>query len=105
MKSIKCFKYVNTKQFNVFLHSHGYKLDSVKGFGVYKKQQYHGNKLKEYIIYLNDENNIFFKEVCFKNFNEYRQAYVSFSCVKLSCWCSMADVRLYKFDGGYAIVH
>ena len=105
MKNIKYFKYINTKQFNVFLSAYGYKLNDVKGFSFVSKKQYNGNVLKVYFIHFNDGEKEYFKEVYFKNFNEYRQSYLGFSNIKLSGWCSSADVRLYKFNGGYAIAH
>ena len=40
MKSIKYFKYINTKHFNVFLSAYGYKLEDVKGFKFIEKKQY-----------------------------------------------------------------
>ena len=84
MKNIKYFKYINTKQFNVFLSSYGYKLENVKGFSFVGKKQYHGNVLKLYFIHFNDGEKEYFKVVYFKSFNEYQQARLSFSCIRLS---------------------
>ena len=84
MKNIKCFKYKNTKQFNVFLHSYGYKLDNVKGFSVVGTPYYHGNKLKVYFIHFNDGEKKYFKVAYFKSLNECDQARLGFNCIKLS---------------------
>ena len=103
MKNIKYFKYVNTKHFNTFLDSYCYHLDDVKGFSFAGKRQYNGNILKIYNIRFNDGEYEYFKVIYFKNFNEYRQARLGFSCIKLSSWCESADIRLYKRNDGYVI--
>ena len=51
MKDIKYFKYINTKQFNVFLKERGYSLNDVSGFKFSMKFQRNGNILKIYSIY------------------------------------------------------
>ena len=96
MKSIKYFKYVNTKQFNVFLAAYCYKLDDVKGFSFDGKKQYRGNILKEYCIHFKDGEREYFKVVTFSSFNEYRQSCLGFNGGKLLDWWQDADVRRYK---------
>ena len=98
MKSIKYFKYKNTKQFNVFLNEYEYTLENVKGFSVVDKKQYRGNVLKLYFIHFNNGEKEYFKAVYFKSFNEYQQARLGFSCIKLSGWCSSANVVKYKLN-------
>ena len=83
MKSIKCFKHVNKRCFNLFLKEYGYKLDDVKGFSVAQKSQYHGNILKIYNIRFNDGEYEYFKVVYFKSFNEYHQSSLGFNGNKL----------------------
>ena len=83
MKNIKYFKYRNTKSFEKFLESYGYKLDDAVGYRFVEKQQYRGNVLKEYIIFLSDHDYIFFKAAVFKSFNEYRQSALGFNGNKL----------------------
>ena len=84
MKSIKYFKYKDTCAFEKFLSAYGYKLKDVAGFSFGWKKQYHGNILKVYFIHFKDGEYEYFKEVCFKSFNECNQARFSFSCVELS---------------------
>ena len=83
MKSIKYFKYLDTKQFNAFLNAYGYKLDDVKGFSFDGKKQYHCNVLKIYCIHFIDGEREYFKVVYFKSFNEYRQSCLGFNGGKL----------------------
>ena len=83
MKSIKCFKYVNKKYFNVFLKDYGYTLKDIKGFKFVETKQYHGNILKIYSIHFNDGEYEYFKVVCFKSFNEYHQSKLGFNGDKL----------------------
>ena len=73
MKNIKYFIYKNTLDFERFLDAYGYRLSDAVGFSVYDKQHYHGNILKTYIIYLSDNERIFFKVVYFKSLNELQQ--------------------------------
>ena len=96
MKSIKYFKYLDTKQFNAFLAAYGYKLDDVKGFSFDEKKQYRGNILTIYNIHFNDGEYEYFKVVYFKSFNEYRQSCLGFNGDKLLDWWEDADVRRYK---------
>ena len=84
MKSIKCFKYKDTNAFKRFLSAYGYKLDNVVGFSYVGKKQYNGNILKIHFIHFDDGEKEYFKEVCFKSFNEYNQSRFNFSCIKLS---------------------
>lgn len=86
MKSIKCFKYVNEKNFNVFLSDYGYKMSDVKGFSFESKKQCHGNLLNIYIIYFNDGEYEYFKVVTFESFNEYRQSALGFNGNELLDW-------------------
>ena len=83
MKNIKYFKYVNTKHFNLFLSSYGYKLEDVKGFSVAEQKQYNGNILKIYFIHFNNGEFEYFKVVYFKSFNEYKQTFLGFNGNKL----------------------
>ena len=105
MKNIKYFKYKNTNAFERFLSSYGYKLENVKGFSFVGKKQYNGNVLKLYFIHFDDDECEYFKEVCFKDFNECNQARFSFSSIKLSSWYSSADVIKYKtnYNGWYSV--
>ena len=103
MKSIKLFQYKDTCGFENFLNAYGYKFEDVKGFSLAERRQYCGNVLKIYNIRFNDGEYEYFKVVYFKNFNEYRQSRLGFSCIKLSSWCESADIRLYKRNDGYVI--
>ena len=105
MKSIKCFKYVNTNAFERFLSAYGYNLKDVESFSLAGRKQYRGNVLKIYHIDFKDGEYEYFKVVYFKNFNEYRQSYLSFNCIKLSGWYSSSNVIKYKtnYDGWYDI--
>ena len=103
MKNIKYFKYKDTYEFKHFLSAYGYSIDDVKGFSVVGKKQYNGNVLKLYFIHFNDGEKEYFKEVNFKSFNEYRQARLGFSCIKLSGWYSSANIRKYKVKDAWGI--
>ena len=83
MKNIKCFKYVNENNFNVFLNSYGYTLEDVKGFKLIIKKQYRNNILKVYRVYFNDDEYAYFRVAVFENFNEYRQSSLGFNGSKL----------------------
>ena len=96
MKSIKYFKYKNTKQFNVFLSQYEYTINDVVGFSFSDKQQYHGNILKTYVIYFSDHDHEYFEVVYFKSFNEYHQSRLGFNGNKLLDWCEDANVVKYK---------
>ena len=96
MKNIKYFKYVNTKQFNVFLNEYNDTLNDVKGFRVVSAMCYRGNILKTYFIYFNDGEYEHFKVAYFKDFNEYRQCCLGFNGDKLLSWYQDADIRKYK---------
>ena len=96
MNNIKRFKYINTKQFNVFLNEYNYKLDDVKGYSLSYKRCYRGNILKQYIIYLSDHDHIFFSVVYFKSYNEYRQSALGFNGDRLLSWYNDANIRKYK---------
>ena len=103
MKNIKRFKYVNTYEYKRFLSAYGYKAYDVIGFSYVGQKQYHGNILKVYSIHFKDGEYEYFKVVYFKSLNEYHQAQNSFSCIKLSGWCSSADVIKYKVKDIYGI--
>ena len=96
MKSIKCFKYNNTRAFE---YSYGYRLENITGFKFIDKEQYRGNILKVYMIYFDDGDYEYFKVVCFKDFNEYRQSRLGFNGNKLSDWYENANIREYKTKG------
>ena len=103
MKKIKFFKYKNTYEFEKFLDGYGYILSDAVGFSAYDKQQYHGNILKEYVIYLNDHEHIFFKEVNFKSFNECNRSRLGFNGDKLLRWYNSSNIRKYKFKDIYGL--
>ena len=96
MKSIKCFKHINTKQFNVFLSEYGYSLESVKGFNLSSIMCYHGNALEAYAIHFNGGECEYFKVVYFNSFNEYNQSRLGFNGDKLLQWYNKAHIRKYK---------
>ena len=86
MKDIKYFKYFNKKYFNYFLNEYNLKLKDVKGFKFIEKKQYNGNILKLYFICLNDGEELYFRVVIFKNFNEYKQSALGFNGNRLLSW-------------------
>ena len=96
MKSIKSFKYVNEKGFEKFLDAYGYKSSDVVGFRIFDKHQCNGNILKHYSIYFDDGERIYFTEVYFKNFNEYKRSLLGFNGNKLLSWWENANVKAYK---------
>ncbi len=96
MKNIKNFKYINTNSFNAFLKDGGYKLDDVDGFSYIGKEQYHGNVLKVYSIYFNDDEYEYFNVVLFKSYNEYKQSALGFKGERLLNWYQDANIREYK---------
>ena len=96
MKSIKFFKYVNEKHFNVFLKEYGYSVDDVIGFSVSAIHHFHGNVFKSYIIYFKDGCLECFKVVYFKSFNEYLQSALGFNGDTLLSWYNDANIRKYK---------
>ena len=67
MKNIKCFKYINENNFNIFLNEYGYKLGDVKGFSVADKKQCRNNVLKTYAVHFNDGEYEYFKIAIFRN--------------------------------------
>ena len=101
MKNIKYFKYVNTHNFETFLRVYGYTINDAIGFSANYKWCYHGNILKEYIIYLSDHDHIFFKVVWFKSFNEYRQSFLGFNGETLLEWYQNANIIWYKLANEY----
>ena len=98
MKNIKYFKYINTKQFNVFLKEYNYSLDNVKGFSISSVMCYRGNILKTYIVYFNDGEYEYFKVAYFKSFNEYKQTLLGFNGDKLLQIYENANIRKYKLN-------
>ena len=100
MKNIKFFKFKNTKKFEEFLGEYGYQLEDVRGFKFIDKKQYCGNVLKSYFIYLKDGEEVYFRVVDFKSFNEYHQARLGFRGAKLEEWFEDAAVRRYKTNDG-----
>ena len=96
MKNIKYFKYKSTYSFEKFLNNYGYKLADVKGYKFGWKNQYHGNVLKTYVIYLKDDECVYFKVVYFKNLNECHQSSLGFNGSKLLDWYQNANVRCYR---------
>ena len=94
MKSIKSFKYISVSTFSEFVMSYGYNLVDVVGFSVSDKEQYHNNTLITYTIYFSDHDNAYFKVVCFKDFNEYRQSRLGFNGEKLLNWYQDADAAM-----------
>ena len=99
MKNIKYFKYVDTCEFRTFLISYVYRLEDVIGFRYAGQEQYQNNILKEYCVYFKDGEYEYFKVVCFKDFNEYRQSRLGFNGNKLSDWYENANIREYKTKG------
>ena len=96
MNNIKYFKYVNTKQFNVFLNEYGYSFKDIKGFKFVSETRYSGNILKAYFIYFNDGEYEYFKVAYFKDFNEYQQCRSGFKGDKLLNIYENANIRKYK---------
>ena len=104
MKNIKFFNYKDTTKFEKFLSEYGYQLDDVRGFKFIDKKQYCGNILKIYFICLNDGEEVYFKVVDFKDFNEYRQTRLGFNDDKLSEWYEDSVVRRYKTNDGLYVI-
>ena len=96
MKNINLFRYKDTSEFWAFLSSYDYKLDDVIGFSLVERKQHDNNTLTEYCIHFKDGEHEYFRAVCFKDFNEYRQAKLGFSYNKLIDWFESADIRGYK---------
>ena len=96
MKSINLFKFKDTSEFWVFLNSYGYKFEDVKGFSLAERKQLQGNIWTEYCIYFNDDEKQYFRAVCFKDFHEYKQTLLGFSCYKLINWFEDSDINWYK---------
>ena len=83
MKSIKSFIYKNTFEFEKFLCDKHYWVEDIKGFEYGWKEQYHGNILKAYRIYFNDNEYKIFRIVYFKSLNECDKARLGFINNKL----------------------
>ena len=96
MKNLKYFKYKNTYEFEKFLSGYGYILSDVVGFSVAGVDYYHGNILKEYMIYISGRVHVFFKVAYFKSFNECNQCRLGFNGDKLLEWYDDANIRHYK---------
>ena len=103
MKNIKCFKYKNIYMFEKCLNEYGYTISDAVGFSVNYKWCYHGNILKEYVIYLSDHDHVYFRTVDFKDFNECNQSRLGFNGNRLLSWYNSANVRRYKSDNRYVI--
>ena len=101
MKNIKSFKYWYSYEFERFLSAYGYKIEDVKGFSVSSIKRYHGNILKTYIIYFNDDEYEYFKVVYFKSFNECNQSRLGFKGDKMLRWYEDANIRKYKLNNEY----
>ena len=103
MKSIKYFKYKNTFEFEKFLCNYHYWVENIKGFKYGWKEQYHGNILKVYLIYFNDNEYKLFRIVYFKSLNECEQARLGFIKNKLLMWYDSANIVKYKFKDIYGM--
>ena len=101
MKSIKCFKYMNTYNFEKCLKEYGYTIADVSGFSVSGIKHYHGNILKTYIIYVYDGESVYFSVVFFESFNEYRQSFLGFNGNKLLYWYETANIVWYKLANDF----
>ena len=101
MKSIKCFKYWYSFEFEKCLKDYGYTIDDVKGFSVSGIRHYHGNILKTYIVYVYDGESVYFSVVYFKSFNEYHQSRLGFNGNKLLRWYEISEIKLYKLNDEY----
>ena len=99
MKSIECFKYKDTYNFEKCLKDYGYTIDDVSGYSVSSIKRYHGNVLKTYIVYIFDGESVYFSVAYFKDFNEYHQARLGFSGDKLEDWFQKSYIREYKTKG------
>ena len=96
MKSIECFIYKNTYNFEKCLKDYGYAIEDVEGFSVSNIKRYHGNVFKTYIVYVFDGESIYFSVAYFKDFNELNQSRLGFKGDKLLSWYNSAAVRQYK---------
>ena len=103
MKSIKYFKYKNTFSFEKFLCNYHYWVENIKGFKYGWKEQYHGNILKVYLIYFNDNEYKLFRVLYFKSFNEYQQTHSGSKINKLTMWYDSANVVKYKIKDIYGL--
>ena len=103
MRNIKYFNYKNTYEFQKCLKECGYTLDDIKGFSFNDKEQYHNNILKTYNIHFKDGESVYFKEVCFKSFNEYRQSALGFNGDKLLDWYQDSNIIKYKTKDIYGL--
>ena len=101
MKSIKCFKYWYSFEFEKCLKDYGYTIDDVKGFSVSGIKRYRGNILKTYIVYVYDGESVYFSVVYFKSFNEYHQSRLGFNGNRLLRWYEIAVIKLYKLSDEY----
>ena len=101
MKNIKLFKFKDTYEFERFLAEYGYKTEDVEGFSVAGEKHYRGNILKVYFICLNDGEEIYFRVVYFKSFNESNQSRLGFNGNKLLMWYEISNIKYYKLSGEY----
>ena len=96
MKNINLFKFKDTSEFFAFLGSYNYKFEDVRGFKFVEQKQYQGNVLKLYYICMNDGEELCFTVATFKDFHEYHQALLGYSCNKLISWFEDAAVTEIK---------
>ena len=96
MKNIKYFKYKNTFAFEKFLCKHHYWVENIKGFSFGWTERYHGNILKVYMIYFNDNEYKLFRIVYFKSLDVCDKARLGFINNKLLMWFDDANIVKYK---------
>ena len=103
MKNIKSFKYKNTFEFDKFLRSNHCWIENIKGFKYGWKEQYHGNILKAYMIYFNDNEYKLFRVVYFKSLDECDKTRLGFIKNKLLMWYDDANIIKYKVKDIYGL--
>ena len=103
MKSIKCFEYKDTYEFERFLSAYGYWVEDVKGFRLSSTTCYNGNIYKTYAIYAYDGKSVYFSVAFFKSFDEYRKAWLGFSGDKILDWYAKANIVKYKVKDDYGM--
>ena len=96
MKNIKSFKYVNTKQFNIFLKERRYSLNDVSGFKINMKFNRNGNILKIYSIYFKYNEVFSFWVINFKSFSEYQASFYKDN--NMFEWNKYSNLRTYKVN-------
>lgn len=101
MKSIKCFKYWYSYEFEKCLEDYGYTLDDVEGFSISSIRRCRGNILKIYKVYVYEGEGIYFSVAYFKSFDEYNKCWLGFNGDRLLNWYKTSIINLYKADGEY----